>query len=141
MRQYKELIMEIEMHKKLRDSFELSLNYWLKKFNKGCPKELSCQQYSDMPKGSRDDTTLDVIFYNINHFKSLIHTETEIIDSLQKNLDIINENIRNSNNIYDKVAYLKYQKNEYGQKKYTLAQIADMLVYSEDRIKQISAQV
>lgn len=143
MRNYKELIMELELHEKLRDSFETSLKYWTKKFDKGCPKEVSCQNYSimDMPRGGRDETTLDIIVYNMNHFTNLIHTETEIINRLQKTLDIVNTHIRDSDSIYNKVAYLKYLKNERGQKSYTAEQIADMLGYSVDYIKHISQAV
>lgn len=142
MRYYKELIMELELHNKLRDSFEVSLKYWLRKFD-STPKDIQGQNYDmlDMPRGSRDDTTLDRVAYNINHYNNLIAYEDEHIEQLKECEEYIIDRIKNSDNLYNKVAYLKYQKDEYGRKKYTLEQIANMLVYSEQRIKEISAKV
>lgn len=142
MRYYKELIMELELHNKLRDSFEVSLKYWLRKFD-STPKDIQGQNYDmlDMPRGSRDDTTLDNIAYNINHYNNLIAIEDEQIEQLKECEEYIIDRIKNSDNLYNKVAYLKYQKDEYGRKKYTLEDIANMLVYGVDRIKQISAEV
>lgn len=143
MRNYKELIVQLERHIKFRDSFETSLNYWTRLRDKSGPREVKGQSYEnlDMPRGSRDDTTLDAIEYNIQHYKGLMEDEIRQIEALQTTIDYSNESIRNSEDIYDKVAYLKYQKDEYGRKKYTLEDIADMLVYGVDRIKQISAEV
>jgi hypothetical protein len=142
MRYYKDLISELELHEKLRASFEVSLKYWLRQFD-STPKELRGQDYSmlDMPRGSRDDTTLDRIVYQINHFNNLIVEEDKQIQQLKECEEYIVERIKDSNNIYNKVAYLKYQRDEQGKKRYTLEQIAEMLVYGIDRIKQISSQV
>ena len=143
MRNYKELIIQLERHTKFKDSFEISVNYWTRLRDKSGPREIKGQCYDnlDMPRASRDDTTLDAIEYNIRHYKGLMDDEIKQIEALQITIDYSNESIRNSDDIYDKVAYLKYQKDEYGRKKYTLEQIANMLVYSEIRIKQISAEV
>jgi hypothetical protein len=143
MKNYKALIMELEAHIKLRDSFEISLTYWTKKFEKSGPRELSCQKYEnlDMPRGGSDDSTLDKIVYNIQHKQDLIHTETEIINGLQECIDKIDSFLKDSKDIRDMVTYLKYQKDEYGHKKYNLSEIADMTGYSEDYIKEISATV
>ena len=85
--------------------------------------------------------TLDRIVKTISYYNSLIEVETNIIMRMQENLNRVNTLIVNGDNLYNKVAYLKYQKDEYGRKKYTLEQIAEMLVYSIQRIKQISQEV
>lgn len=140
---YKELINELEIHTNLRENFEISRQYWIKQMHKGCPKELKAQNYSimDMPRGGSNSMPLDRILQYIRHYERLIEVEDSIIDLMQKNIDRINELIKQSDNIYNKVAYLKYQKDAYGKRKYTLKQIAEMLVYSEDWIKHISAEV
>jgi hypothetical protein len=140
---YKELINELEIHTNLRDNFEAIRQYWIKQMHKGCPRELRPQDYSnlDMPRGSSNDMTLDRIVKTISYYNSLVEVETNIVRRMQENLDRVNTLIVNGDNLYNKVAYLKYQKDEYGRKKYTLVQIAEMLVYGVDRIKQISAQV
>jgi hypothetical protein len=140
---YKELIIELEIHTNLKETFEASRKYWLEQMHKGCPRELKPQDYSnlDMPRGSSNDMSLDRIVKNIRYYDSLVEVETDIIRLMQENLERVNRLIVNGDNLYNKVAYLKYQKDEYGRKKYTLEQIAEMLVYGVDRIKQISAQV
>lgn len=140
---YKELINDLEIHINLRENFEASRQYWIKEMHKGCPKEMGAQNYSnmDMPRGSSNDMTLDRILKHIWHYESLIEVEDEIIRLMQENIDRINKLIINGDNLYNKVAYLKYQKDEFGRKKYTLEQIAEMLVYSIQRIKQISSEV
>jgi hypothetical protein len=139
---YKELIIELEIHTNLKESFEASYKYWVAQMNKG-PKGIKAQDYSnmDMPKGGSNDITLDRIIKNIRYYESLIEVETDIIRLMQENLQRVNALIVNGDNLYNKVAYLKYQKDEKGDKKYTLEKIAEMLVYSVDRIKQISAKV
>ncbi|HUV84360.1 MAG TPA: hypothetical protein VMV86_01560 [Methanosarcinales archaeon] len=140
---YKDLIIELEIHTNFRDSFESIRKYWIKQMNKGCPRDLKPQDYSnlDMPRGSSNDMTLDRIVKYIRHYESLAEVETDIIRLMKENLQRINTLIINGDSLYNKVAYLKYQKDEDGHKKYTLENIAEMLVYSVDRIKQISAQV
>jgi hypothetical protein len=140
---YKELIIELEIHTNLKETFEASRKYWISQMHRGCPRELKPQDYSnlDMPRGSSNDMSLDRIVKNIRYYDSLVEVETDIIRLMQENLDRVNALIVNGDNLYNKVAYLKYQKDEYGRKKYTLEQIAEMLVYGVDRIKQISAQV
>jgi len=143
MKNYKLLIMELETHIKLRDGLEVNWKYWTNQFDNSGPREIKGQNYAnlDMPRGSSDDSTLDKIVYNMNHFWNLIVMENEYIENMQTNLDGVNAAIKECDNIYSKVAYLKYQKNEDGRKKYTLAQIAEMLGYSEDWIKEVSARV
>lgn len=143
MRDYLELIKEIEIHVKFLEGFETSLNYWTRLFEKSGPRDMKGQNYQnlDMPRGSTNDSTLDNIVYNMNHFKDLIHTEVEYIEQLRLCEEYIIERIKDSDKLHNKVAYLKYQKDEFGRKKYTLQNIADMLVYSVDYIKEISKLV
>jgi hypothetical protein len=143
MSNYRELVIAKELHENIRDGLQISLDYWTRKFEKSAPREVKGQNYQnlDMPRGGSDDTTLDKVVYNINHFTNLIHTETETIDALQICIDKSKESMLKSNELMDKVAFLKYEKDENGRKKYTLQNIADMLVYSVDYIKEISARV
>jgi hypothetical protein len=143
MKNYEELIREKERHEWVREAFEHSLKHWEKLYNSSCPKELTAQNYQMlvMPRGSRNDTTLDALVYNINHCKNIIHTETEAIKELQTILGIVGKGLKDSKNVYHNVSYLKNVKDEYGQKRFTIEDIADMLGYSEPHIKRISKSV
>jgi DNA-binding transcriptional regulator YiaG len=104
---YKELIDEIELHKNLMESHEISFNYWNDKIIGWKPKELTAQQYSDMPHGSKDLPDASRVMCKAIMFKTLMEEEKKLLKDLTTKKNIIDNCIENISDITIKVRQLR----------------------------------
>jgi len=124
---------QIDIHNGRMQMLITEKEYTLKKLYRG-PAGYKPVDWSGMPHGSGGDHTLDIIIKELEQYSHMIELEQWAIESLTKQLDIINNSISLLEGIDAKVKYLRDYKG------FKLQEIADKLGYSLDRIKQISCR-
>jgi len=124
---------QIDIHNGRMQMLITEKEYTLKKLYRG-PAGYKPVDWSGMPHGSGGDHTLDIIIKELEQYSHMIELEEWAIESLTKQLDIINNSISLLEGIDAKVKYLRDYKG------FKLQEIADKLGYSLDRIKQISCR-
>jgi len=124
---------QIDIHNGRMQMLITEKEYTLKKLYRG-PAGYKPVDWSGMPHGSGGDHTLDIIIKELEQYSHMIELEQWAIESLTKQLDIINNSISLLEGIDAKVKYLRDYKG------FKLQEIADKLGYSLIRIKQISCR-
>jgi DNA-directed RNA polymerase sigma subunit (sigma70/sigma32) len=116
------------------DSLERDKKYYTKLLHGGAPADISGINYDGMPKGSRNDMTLDRIIESIHKCESHLYLSQEEKKCKEKAK-------RDMEEILSKMEGLEYQV-FYNRvvKGMTLEQIAKQLNYSGIWIKKISAK-
>ena len=71
------------------------------------PKELNCQQYSDMPHGSKDFTSLDRLIPRINKIDASIEREELILKVNLQQLELMNTNLKGLTGLQYQVCKLR----------------------------------
>lgn len=117
------------------DSLERDKKYYSKLLHGGAPKEITGIGYDGMPRGSRNDMTLDRIIESLHKCESHLYLAQEELKCKQKAQ-------RDIEGILEKMEGLEYQVFYHRVvKRLTLEQIAEKLNYSESHIKRISANI
>jgi DNA-directed RNA polymerase specialized sigma subunit len=124
---------QIEVHNMCKKMYETEKEYLLKKLFRG-PSGYKPIDYSGMPHGNSDNTSLDRQIDDIQKLQHMIELEEWAIEALERQAKEMKEKIRELKGID---AQVKYMRDFEGR---TLQDIADDLGYSIDRIKQISAR-
>ena len=117
------------------DSLNRDIKYYSKLLNGGKPKDIGSINYDGMPKGSRNDMTIDRILEALRKCESHLYLAQEEKKCKEKAK-------RDIEGILSKIEGLEYQV-FYNRvvKGLTLEQIAEKLNYSEIWIKKVSAKL
>lgn len=127
---YKELVNEIELHKNLYESHEISFNYWNDKIAAWKPGELKAQQYSDMPHGSKDLPDTMTVMCKTIAFKNAMDAEKSVLDKLIDKKKIIDYYIDSIDDVTVKIKKLRGIG-------LTQAQVADIVHVSDRHVRRL----
>jgi DNA-directed RNA polymerase specialized sigma subunit len=116
------------------DSLERDKKYYTKLLNSGAPKDINGINYDGMPKGSRNDMTIDRIIESIHKIESHLYLAQEEKKCKEKAKKDIEEILGKMEGLEYQVFYNRVVKG------LTIEKIAEKLNYSESHIKRISAQ-
>jgi len=99
------------------------------------PQDIKAQQYSDMPKGSRNFMSLDRLVDMIHRIDSMLDIENGLLKGMFETQDKINEKLKGLKGIEYQIVY----KREFENKPYEV--IARELNYSSRQIRRISEKL
>lgn len=135
MNSYKDLTTEIEISKIRLEGIREQKDQLLKLMYASAPDELKAMAYSDMPKGGRNDMSLDRIVENLNKIDSMIFIEESILSNMEDTEKKIGDKMKEFSGLNYKVAYMREVQ------KRSVQEIADELGYSFGYIQNLSAKV
>lgn len=131
---FKDLVLQREMHEKYLETAEENFKYYKKLLHKDAPHDITGISYDGMPSGNGNAMSLDRIYFCLQKYESMIEHETWAIENLKSLQREIFNRVMQLDGIDCKVVYLRDIE---GKK---LQEIADMLKYSLDYIKEISSR-
>jgi len=117
------------------DSLERDKKYYTKLLHSGCPKDISGINYDGMPKGSRNDMTIDRILASLQKVEShlyLAHEEKSCKEQSKKQIEGVMSNMES---IECKVYYLRIVKGM------TQLQVAEELDKSDRQIRRVEKKL
>jgi DNA-directed RNA polymerase specialized sigma subunit len=126
---YKDLCSEIEISKIRIEGLE-GQKKELKKLLDG-PQEISCQQYSDLPKGSHNYLSIDRVVDSLSRIDSMLEIENSLLKAMIITQTKLNEKLKGLQGIEYKIMY----KREIEGKSF--ARIGQELNYSEMQVGRI----
>lgn len=134
-KRYKDLKTELELTKDRMDMLQEEREVYIKLMKKGCPGELSGQAYSDMPKGSRNDMSLDRIVNEISKIDSMLYIESERLRVIERYEKEISSKLKKLEGLEYKVMYMKEIEGLSNQ------EIANKLGYSYQTIANMMCEI
>lgn len=132
---YKDIDRMIELHQNIIDNCNAEIRYYQKQIKASFPRDISSQNLDGMPHGNFSPVSLDRAIEEIRHNENMIEIENDEIKRLQKKKEEIEVITTEFEGLYLKVAVRKHIE------KRPLQEIADILGYSLDYIKEISANI
>lgn len=134
LKKYKDLKTEIELTKDRMDMLKEERKIYLKLMQNGCPQEVNGQAYSDMPKGSRNDMSLDRIVDEISKIDNMLYIEEERLKVIEKYEKEISSKLDKLQGLHYKVYYLHEIEGK------TYREIAIQLNISEQYAKDLGSE-
>jgi hypothetical protein len=117
------------------DSLDRDIKYYSKLLHSGAPAEMTGIVYDGMPKGSRNDMTLDRILESIHKAESHLYLAQEEKKCKEKAKKDIEEILSNMGGLEHQVFYRRVVKGM------TLEKIAEQLDYEFGYIRKISMKI
>ncbi|MBZ9608649.1 hypothetical protein G9F73_012605 [Clostridium estertheticum] len=124
---------QVELHE-LRKNMYITEKEYLLKTMMGGPQGYKPINYEGMPHGSGGTVTLDRDWEHMRKLDNMINLEQWAIDSLTSQIVGMNTKIKELKGLDAQVIALRDFKGN------TLQEIADLLGYGVDRIKQVSCR-
>lgn len=131
---YKDLINEIEAIKEMINNYNKDKEIITKLMLKG-PSGYAPIDYSGMPKGSRNDTTLDRLCEQLGKIDSHLVIHEEMLKHKEEAANKIKDSLQGLEGLHFKIAYKRIIENK------SLKEIASELYLSEGYVKQLSAEI
>lgn len=126
---YNDLKAEIEIAEMRIEGLEVQKKE-LKKLI-GAPQEIGCQQYSDLPKGSHNYTSLDRIINVLHEIDSMLEIENSLLIGMKNTQIKMNDKLKGLSGIQYKIMYKREIENK------TIFRIAEETNYSPRQISRI----
>ena len=101
----------------------------------GAPQEIQAMQYSDMPKGSHNYTSIDRLVESVHNIENAIIMEEGLLERMIETKVSINAKLKGLEGITYQVIYKREIENK------TLNRIAEELNYSVRQISRIIEKV
>ena len=117
------------------DSLERDVKYYTKLLHGGCPRDISGINYDGMPKGSRNDMTIDRILASLQKVESHLYLAQEELACKKQSKTQIEEVMSNMEGLEQQVFYRRIVKGM------TLEKIAEQLDYEFGYIRKISMKI
>lgn len=117
------------------DSLQRDIKYYTKLLNSGAPKDISGINYDGMPKGSRNDTSLDRILEAIHKAESHLYLAEEELKNKKKLKQSIEEVLSSMEGIEYQVFYYRVIKGM------TQEEAAEELDRSDRHIRRIEKNI
>ena len=131
---YKDLTSEIEMAKARIEGLEKQRELLTKLLFKG-PKGYTPIDMSGMPKGSRNDISLDRLVEAVSKIDNMLYIEGELLKGMEETIKKIKGKLEGLEGNKYKVAYKRIIENK------AYKEIANELHLSEDYVKHIGAEL
>ena len=135
MNSYKDLTTEIKISKIRLEGIKEQKDQLLKLMYASMPDELKAMTYSDMPKGGRNDMSLDRIIEQLNRLDSMIFIEENILVNMEDTEKQIGDKLKEFTGLNYKIAYMREVNHR------SLQEIADELGYTLGYVKNLSSKV
>lgn len=132
---FRDITSAIEWYRRTIDVADEEIDIWTRQLHKNSPKGISGVDYSGMPKGSKDATSIDRIVEYIDSRMEIKAIAQQALKRLEKQKETTLDEIMQMDGITHRVAYLKIVEG------LSLQDIADKLGYSLDWIKRVSATI
>lgn len=132
---YNDICNGINIHETIINTMIDEINIIKKMMFQGAPSDINAISYSGLPSGNFSPMSLDRLTKRIEILKNRLDLEKATLKKLMEQKEEIESKVNKLEGLKHKVARMRFIEGR------LLADIADELGYSIDRIKQVSAEI
>lgn len=132
---YNDLVIEIESYEWEIENATTTRDKLIQQLEIRKPSDMKAQQYSDMPKGCRDDTSMDRTLSRIDALTKRIDSYKEVLNSRARDKEKIEDDLTKCEGLQYKIFYLNRIKG------YSLWRVSEEIGYSYNYITNINSEI